>query len=193
MNISGMSEKDLHAILDHPEHFDPETVEAAKKILDGNEQKGWSYIQKENNYEYPKNNIPPKKTPQSSVGCGCLLFIILIVVVIITRQFFDTTEKNNSTGSYSKSLSLHIGDLVKIQKISIGCINESDLDKLRDYGQDSVAIEKEIKILILSGRAISFEKGEEVYYVDLRIWKELVKLRRKGDIQEYWTFRDVIY
>lgn len=78
--------------------------------------------------------------------------------------------------------------------MSVGCINESDLDKFMDYSRtkDTDAFQSLLDVLVLTGQAKIFQKDDQVYYLDLRIFKETVKIRKKGDTTEYWAFREAI-
>lgn len=88
-----------------------------------------------------------------------------------------------------------IGALVQITQTGFfGFINESDLDKIDEYiiAKDNEALEKALMTLLLSDRATPFQRGEDVYIVDKNVWKDLVKLRRKGELAEYWAFKQVV-
>jgi hypothetical protein len=70
-----------------------------------------------------------------------------------------------------------------------GCISKDYYGKLVDYvvQSDREAFKKGVMMGILTGQCILFKVGEPVYLADTAIFSGLVKLRRKGEIAEYWT------
>lgn len=87
-----------------------------------------------------------------------------------------------------------VGTWCKIKRAYTGFINEKDLDKLCDMlaSNDTDAGDTFIGINLVDGKATVFTVGEEVYFSDRKVWKEYVKIRRKGEITEYWTLRGAI-
>ena len=75
-----------------------------------------------------------------------------------------------------------------------GCTNKEYLSKLIRYSvdKDLEAFKKGLVAGIVSKICTLFEKGESVLVVDTAIFSGLVKLRRKGEIKEYWTVLEAI-
>jgi hypothetical protein len=71
----------------------------------------------------------------------------------------------------------------------IGCSDRDYLDKLAGYAaeKDEKAFSQGLAAGLLSGVCTMFKEGEEVYLADTAIFSGLVKVRRKGETQEYWT------
>jgi hypothetical protein len=72
---------------------------------------------------------------------------------------------------------------------TIGCQNKDVLEGFRKYRSDQDALQKYAVLAVASGECTTFNKGEVAYRVDSSFFDEMVKLRRKGDLREYWTIR----
>jgi hypothetical protein len=70
---------------------------------------------------------------------------------------------------------------------SIACRNQESLQKFAAYKNDAEALHAYAILALASGECVTFNKGEKVYKVERSIWSGTVKLRRKGDLSEYWT------
>ncbi len=70
-----------------------------------------------------------------------------------------------------------------------GCQNRNSFDRVsRPFNQkDFVAYRKALAMGIASGDCTLFTNNEEVFLADTAIFSGLVKLRRKGEVAEYWT------
>jgi len=70
-----------------------------------------------------------------------------------------------------------------------GCANRDYLDKLAGYvvQQDKIAFAKGLATGVMVGQCTMFTSGEEVFITDTAIFSDLVKVRRKGEVAEYWT------
>jgi len=70
-----------------------------------------------------------------------------------------------------------------------GCKSEDYMHKLIGYAvdKDLEAFKQGLATGLLLGECTLFKKGEEVFVVDTKIFSGLVKVRRKGKIEEYWT------
>jgi hypothetical protein len=71
----------------------------------------------------------------------------------------------------------------------IGCISRDDYDKLTAYvvQGDREAFGRLLTEGLSTGRCVEFKKGETVYVMDVGVMSGAVKVRRKGETQEYWT------
>lgn len=52
---------------------------------------------------------------------------------------------------------------------------------------DKQAFQQALTAGLLLGECIMFKNGEVVFIVDTAIFSGLVKVRRKGELVEYWT------
>lgn len=70
-----------------------------------------------------------------------------------------------------------------------GCIDRHEYEKLGKYAahKDEKAFTKRLAANLRVGICTSFKKGETVYIVDTAFWSGLTKVRRRGEIKEYWT------
>ena len=70
-----------------------------------------------------------------------------------------------------------------------GCTDRDYFEKLESYivQKDIEAFKKGLTTGVSLGRCTLFKRGEEIFLLDRTIPSGLVKVRRKGDIVEYWT------
>lgn len=70
-----------------------------------------------------------------------------------------------------------------------GCTDREYFDKLVGYAvqKDNKAFKKALAAGLVLGTCTIFKNGEVVYITDTAISSGLVKVRRKGETQEYWT------
>ncbi len=113
---------------------------------------------------------------------GLLIFLVLAVGSI-------DTDTNQSLESNSSSGGEH-----QILKDNIGCTDKEYFYKMVGYAveKDYEAFEKAFAMGTLAGICTTFKKGETVYLTDVAMFKGLIKLRRKGEVEEYWTNTHVI-
>lgn len=74
-----------------------------------------------------------------------------------------------------------------------GCSSRAYLNKLVDYCRDDdvQAFKAAINAGLLTGMCTYFQDGEVVYLTDAS-WTGLVKIRRKGELKEFWTFTEAV-
>jgi hypothetical protein len=70
-----------------------------------------------------------------------------------------------------------------------GCTDREYFKKLVRYAvqKDEEAFSQALAAGILAGTCTMFKDGEVVYITDTAIFSGLVKVRRKGELQEFWT------
>ncbi len=70
-----------------------------------------------------------------------------------------------------------------------GCSDREYFEKLIGYAvdKDNEAFKRALAAGVVAGNCTLFKNGEAVYTVDTAIFSGLVKVRRKGETQEYWT------
>jgi len=80
-----------------------------------------------------------------------------------------------------------------ITKNSPGCMSKELLDKLATTKSegDEVAFKKLLLVASASGNCVVLSKGESVFLQDVS-WSGYVKVRREGDLTEYWTLEGAI-
>ncbi len=71
----------------------------------------------------------------------------------------------------------------------MGCKTLEFYNRLRQYAvdKDLEAFKQGLTAGILLGECTLFKRGEVVFVVDTKILSGLVKVRRKGRLEEYWT------
>ena len=70
-----------------------------------------------------------------------------------------------------------------------GCQDRSSFSRVSRYfhQKDFIAYRKALAVGQRTGDCTTFKNGEEVFLADTAILSGLVKLRRKGEVVEYWT------
>lgn len=74
------------------------------------------------------------------------------------------------------------------------CQNRENFERLNSYfKQDDMEAVKKLSIpWVSSGECIMFHSGEKVFVEDRAIFSGLIKVRRQGDVAEYWTNLDAV-
>jgi hypothetical protein len=75
-----------------------------------------------------------------------------------------------------------------------GCTTKEELRKIIQYviQEDEQAYKKALTAGVYTGSVTLFKKGEEVFIIETDIMSGFVKVRRKGEIKEYWTHIDAV-
>lgn len=82
---------------------------------------------------------------------------------------------------------------INLRKISkddfIGCIDKDYFERLVGYAadKDTVAFNRGLQSGLLLGTCTTFKVNEPVFLEDTSVFAGLVKVRRRGGTQEYWT------
>ncbi|NQV19392.1 MAG: zinc-ribbon domain-containing protein [Armatimonadetes bacterium] len=117
---------------------------------------------------------------------GFLLGFIVIFILIDASGFFTSNSQKTET---STPIVLS-GQNKRIAGDNwFGCIDRKYFEKLVDYTvqKDKQAFKQALAIGILAGTCTFFKDSELVYITDTAIFSGLVKVRRKGELQEFWT------
>lgn len=87
------------------------------------------------------------------------------------------------------STGVAIADGQRIAEGSFGCTDREYRNKLISAAaeKDMEAFKKGLMAGMLRGECVMFKGGEEVFITDTAIFSGLVKVRRRGDVSEYWT------
>ena len=80
-----------------------------------------------------------------------------------------------------------------VEQQKVGCTEVDQLNQVASIvsSGDKEASSKMLKSVFLSGKCIIFSKGDQVFLEDAT-WTALVKLRKRGETQGYWTFAEAI-
>lgn len=117
-----------------------------------------------------------------------LLFATLLCLALGSTD----SGSNRESGEPSKS-SVSIGQEKRISGDNwFGCTDRKYFEKLVEYivQKDNEAFRKALAAGLLVGTCTIFKNGEVVYITDKAILSGnvvLVKVRRKGETQEYWA------
>ncbi len=103
-------------------------------------------------------------------------FLVVLTIVVIGIMGFTIDQAE----AQSKTIS---GDSY------FGCVDRQYFSKLIRYAvqKDSQAFYGGLAAGVSSGTCTMFKAGEEVFIADTAIFSGLVKVRRRGEIAEYWT------
>jgi len=97
----------------------------------------------------------------------------------------SSESESRSSGASGKTIS---GDNF------YGCSEREYFHKLVDFtvDKDAEAFKTGLAAGIATGHCTLFTSGEEVYIVSTAILSGLVKVRRKGELAEYWTYIEAV-
>lgn len=75
-----------------------------------------------------------------------------------------------------------------------GCTDREYFSKLVDYAvqDDQQAFSQALATGVVAGVCTTFTNGENVFITDTAVFSGLVKVRRRGEITEYWTNLEAI-
>lgn len=122
------------------------------------------------------------------MGCLCLL-----VMGIISANNPPTSQTESTSGVPPSAATPYKSVPSGAHRISgdgwFGCSDRDYFDKLIGYvvDKDTEAFRKALSDGVLVGNCSVFENGESVYLIDTAILSGLVKIRRQGETQEFWT------
>jgi hypothetical protein len=70
-----------------------------------------------------------------------------------------------------------------------GCTDREYFEKIMNYAvqKDTEAVKQGLMTGISLRKCTAFKSGEEVFLVDTATFPGLIKVRRKGEVVEYWT------
>ncbi len=157
--------------------------------------------------EAPSQNIPSKPisvTPMQSSqqesktnksSNTILLLVVAIILICVCGLLYNSFS--SSSGQSNQSTPSNLSNETGIYKISgshFGCSDRDYFEKLVDYAvaDDVQAFQQALVAGIYVGDCTLFDDGETVYLMDTAIFSGLVKIRRQGDIQEFWTNSEAI-
>lgn len=115
-------------------------------------------------------------------------FLVLIALIVLAVGSSDSGSNGGSSRSGESSVTT--GSEKRISGDNwFGCTDRKYFEKLVDYAvqKDEQAFKQALAAGILTGACTMFKDGEVVYITDTAIFSGLVKVRRKGELQEFWT------
>jgi len=120
-------------------------------------------------------------------GVSIAIFSVVIIVstfVLITSLTSHSRKPKTSTTPISSGQERRIAG-----SHWLGCADREYFEKVAQYASqgDNQAYRQAVAAGILTGECTMFKDGEDVYITDTAILSGLVKVRRKGKLQEYWT------
>ncbi|NPT62534.1 hypothetical protein GNZ13_50645 [Paraburkholderia sp. 5N] len=74
----------------------------------------------------------------------------------------------------------------------IGCDSQKRFDKVMSYLGDKAAFRKAATSAMAAGECTMFRGGETVCLVGVKMFGGVVKVRRDGDVDEYWTNMEAV-
>lgn len=77
--------------------------------------------------------------------------------------------------------------------VAYGCTNKDDFKKTQEFlmDGDKEAFQKLLGFGLSMGACVMFKMSEPVFLVDNGLF--YIKVRRKGDAAEYWTYREAVF
>jgi hypothetical protein len=116
------------------------------------------------------------------------------------RGSADTTARSiqpsesPSTEATPAEAGLETGEHQIVADNRFGCSDRDYFEKLISYivAKDDQAFSQALQGGLLSGQCTNFKRGESVFLTDTAIFRGLVKIRRRGETQEYWTDTETI-
>ena len=141
----------------------------------------------------PQTPAPPAKAKNPTLtGClGCFGLVVIVVVIAgIFGSFRDRTKSPSTTQppTSSPSSSQALDRLISGDNW-FGCVDREYYEKLGRYAaaKDMEVFRQALAVGLVAGTCARFKPGETVYIADTAMFSGLVKIRRKGEMIEYWT------
>lgn len=127
----------------------------------------------------------PNRTGGLAAIIGLAVVVLLCAGLLSPRQ--DDSETSDSTASFKAMRHIQGSDF-------IGCTDRAQYQRIVRFAvqKDAIAFEKAIVEGLASGTCTEFRHGETVYIVEGELLSGLVKIRRQGEIVEYWTAIEAI-
>jgi len=115
-------------------------------------------------------------------------FLVLIALIVLAVGSNDSESNGGSSRSGESRVTIESQKRISGDNW-FGCIDRKHFEKLVDYAvqKDEQAFRRALAAGILAGTCTMFKDGEAVYITDTAIFSGLVKVRRKGELQEFWT------
>jgi len=142
----------------------------------------------------PLPSLPQKRKKSSTSILSLILALILICVCgLVYNSFSNRSTQSSQSSQPNQSNQSDQSYKPGIHRISgnnwFGCTDREYFKEIVGYAvdQDNQAFQQALAAGIYSGICILFNNGETVYLTDTAIFSGLVRIRRQGETQEYWT------
>ena len=122
-----------------------------------------------------------KKQPSKKMA-GCL--VLLCIMGFLAWLGSDSSESTDPAPTEGTDGTRQINGTNRF-----GCSDRELYEKLGSYAaqEDMAAFSQVLAAGLVSEACTKFAAGEEVFIADTAIFSGLVKVRRKGEMAEYWT------
>lgn len=119
--------------------------------------------------------------------------VTFFAVLILVGLFFVFRDDDSSSSSQSPNFITGEKRTI-LGDGRLGCKVQSDIENHKKYLNqgDSIAAEKLGITGILSGQCLVFKNFDEVIIQEYAVWSGLVRVRKTGDIAEYWVSASAI-
>ncbi len=164
----------------------------AEKIKATYEKKGWRFIRFNEDGmmggSFVEFELPPGTKESHAAKWGCLSMFALFAIGLAWCGLSPKAPEKNP-GAAERPIGEH-----KINGEGyVGCMDRVVFDKLRGYaGTDEAAFWTALRLHRAAGTCVSFGNGDVVFLVDAAIIDDVVRVRPKGKLGEYWTTRKAI-
>jgi hypothetical protein len=144
--------------------------------------------------------LPPEKSKAVPQTKEALAIALCIGVVGLVFLFTSNTSKRPTSPAKAAPVQAKV-DVPYINETGIitggfwfGSTSKEFLEKGRGMMQakDNDALARLVEIGLQTGTAIVLNPGEEVTVVDYSIMASTLKVRRRGEVQDYWTFMPAV-
>ena len=117
-----------------------------------------------------------------------------LFVVFIFVAYLGVITPNPKPSSVRRTGVSPISEYRIVDDGWFGCTEREQLNKLTQYTtqKDKEAFNRELAMGLVTGMCTQFEEGEIVFLMDATVFAGVVNVRRKGETQTYWTYREAI-
>ncbi|MBW1723594.1 MAG: zinc ribbon domain-containing protein [Deltaproteobacteria bacterium] len=131
----------------------------------------------------------PQKKSGGMLGPLLLIFLVVIVIGALIPRADDKPKPHLKNTSSSNRTGYRISG-----EGWFGCIDREQMASLVRYvtQKDKDAFAKAFAMGLAGGTCTRFESDEVVHLMDTAIFSGLVKVRREGETQTYWTNSEAI-
>lgn len=142
---------------------------------------------------------PPLKTRDGGKAAAALIGILVVGIVAVLYLPSQMPVSNNSARSPRPTIAKSVASPPEVaqaprsETISgdgyFGCLDRSYYEKIARYAadHDENAWRKALMDGYYSDRCVPFKEGETVFIESTAVLSGLMKIRREGETNEYWT------
>jgi hypothetical protein len=136
--------------------------------------------------------------PETIFSAVVIVLAVLVFGSIGVNKSCGSTHGNRRRDNQPAERSNENREETATRQISgrdwMGCTDREYFDKLITLAgqKDQEALSRALAAGLLSGECVELREGEEVYVMDSTIFSGLAKVRRVGEVREYWTNLEAI-